>query len=92
MIRGHAGKLFHDNCPDDPAQGPGVHALVIGMSRYTLEGGKAPNGFADIAGTAVAACRFATWLVEDFHHPKSIPLRTVRLLLSPMESEKGQPS
>lgn len=90
MSCGHTGKLFYDNCPDDPAQaGPGVHALVIGMSRYTLAGGKAPNGFRDIAGTAVGAGRFATWLVEEFYHPKSIPLRTVRLLLSPMESEKG---
>lgn len=90
MNRGHTGKLFYDNRPDDPAQaGPGVHALVIGMSRYTSDDGKAPNGFVDIAGTAVAAGQFATWLVEEFHHPKSIPLRTVRLLLSPMESEKG---
>ena len=88
MNCGH-GKLFYDNCPDDPAQAdPGVHALVIGMSRYTSDDGKAPNGFVDIAGTAVAAGRFAAWLVEEFHHPKSIPLRTVRLLLSPMGSEK----
>ena len=90
MNCGNTGKLFHDNRPNDPAQAvPGVHALVIGMSRYTLEGAKAPNGFTDIAGTAVAAGRFATWLVEEFHHPKSIPLRTVRLLLSPMKSEQG---
>ena len=85
----HTGKFFYHSCPDDPAQaGPGVHALVIGTSCYTAAKGEAKPVFGDIAGTAVAAGRFATWLTEEFHDPRSIPLRTVRLLLSPVNSER----
>ena len=88
MNCGHTGKFFYHNCPDDPAQAcPGVHALVIGTSDYRSAKGEAKQIFGDLPGTSIAAARFATWLVKDFRDPKSIPLRTVRVLLSPMPSE-----
>ena len=87
MKCGHLGTFFCHKCPDDPeTAGPGIHALVIGTSDYRPRG-KAAVVFDNLAGTAVAANKFAAWLVDGFHDPNLIPLRTVRVLLSPMPSE-----
>ena len=59
---------------------------MVGTSDYSARGEAKPV-FPNIAGTAVAAGRFATWLVDDFKDPLQTPLRTVRVLLSKMPSE-----
>lgn len=61
-----------------------MHALVVGVSEY--EKPLSPNHksqFELLYGTAPAATHFARFLLHDFHHPGGIPLRSIRLLLSP---------
>jgi hypothetical protein len=88
---GHSGdKLFFHGCSAADRVGPGIHALVIGVSKYQPKNifGGGPMG--DIEGTAAGAANFAHYLANDFHDPSGRPLRTVRLLLSPTDSEQKQ--
>ncbi|WP_370948826.1 caspase family protein [Amycolatopsis sp. cg5] len=87
-------QLFSHGCPvNEATSGPGVHALVIGVSHYPLR--KRPwhprfrslPQFEDVPGCATGAACFATFLESRFLDPAEIPLRTVRLLLSPTEDE-----
>lgn len=66
---------------------PGIHALVIGVSAYDPppSSGVKRSFFKSIAGAAAGAASFANWLINDFHHPGNLPVRTVRALLSPTE-------
>jgi hypothetical protein len=79
--------LFHHGCPGPDESPVGVHALVIGVSKYLPPRRLRPRRFDDLRGTAPAASHFARFLVEDFHHPAGKPLRTVRLLMSPMPDQ-----
>lgn len=70
--------VFYCCCPTDPAvPQPGVHALLIGVSKYK------GDAFKLLRGSAPAATHFARFLLHDFHHPDGIPLRTLRLHLTP---------
>jgi hypothetical protein len=63
-----------------------VHALVIGVSKYPPYPSK-KRFLSDIPGAALGAATFAEWLAEHYHHPRSVPLLTVRVLLAPVTSE-----
>ena len=65
-----------------------MHALVIGISSYAKPRVGRPQRFKSLTGTASGAGRFASYLTEDFHHPDQVPLRTVRLLLSPVPGQQ----
>src|SRR4051812_36490679 len=71
--------------------GPGVHALIAGVSRYPhLLGGEGPVarqtfGLHQIQAAAPAATRISSWLVSHSEY-LPVPLATVRLLLSPLDS------
>src|SRR5688572_25456684 len=58
---------------DAGREGPGTHALLIGVSAYesVLDGRYGP--------AAANAVRIANWLIERFHNPEA-PLATVDLL------------
>lgn len=85
--------VFYYSCPEDSAEPAGVHALVIGISRYNELRRRRGRKYPDIAGTASGAAQFARFLTDGFTDPGGIPLRTVRLLLSPIEGqEKYLPS
>lgn len=66
--------------------GPGLHALVIGVSYY-------PNTrrlkFEQLSGMAMSAARFARWL-RDTYNNRAFPLRTIRVLLSPTDEEAAR--
>lgn len=77
-----------------PGDGPGTHALVIGVSRYRhVEGGDRPTdlgesfGLEQLTAAARSASEFAAWLFNSYHHPGA-PLRTVHVALSPSEGEE----
>jgi hypothetical protein len=63
--------------------GPGLHALVIGVSWY--EHGD-QEGLASLPGAAMSAARFARWLDTEYRNPEA-PLHTVRVLASPVDVE-----
>jgi hypothetical protein len=77
--------LFRHNCAAEP--GPGIHALVIGVSRYAARTRRGQTDFGDIDGTAIGAAQFAAFLARDFHDPDKFPVQTIRLLLSLTDSE-----
>lgn len=74
--------------------GPGLHALVIGVGAYPhLIGGSGTlfaghEGMAQLTSAPVSATTFAEWLLrpDGYHHPH-VPLRSVRLLLSKKNEE-----
>jgi hypothetical protein len=75
-------------------QGPGLHALLIGVSRYRHlpDGGGAaaeePLGLAQLNSTARTADIIYQWLLKaDREQRLPLPLATVRLLLSPSDVE-----
>ena len=88
-------RIFFCSCQDGQVGGgPGIHALVIGVSNYSSSdeddkrrARKVKPIFADIPGVAVGAIRFAQYLKSGFGSPRSVPLHTVRLLLSPVDDE-----
>jgi len=102
------GMYFHKCKDGQELTGPGIHALVIGMSNYSRadepdksagqpdksddrrgkrRASKVKPIFPDIPGAASGAVRFAQYLESGFGSPHSIPLHTVRLLLSPVDDE-----
>lgn len=71
--------------------GPGCHALVVGVSAYRhLANGAAPAaetfGLGQLKGPVPAARRLVTWL-EDNGGRLDPPLATCRLLLSPLPEQ-----
>jgi hypothetical protein len=71
---------------------PGIHALIVGVSRYThLPGGNGPPveedwKLAQLTATALTGYKIYRWLIDRRHQlPKK--LATVRLLLSPSTAE-----
>jgi len=74
--------------------GPGIHALLVGVSRYPhLPGGggtaaEEPLGLQQLDATARTADIIYKWLLKaDQEKRLPLPLATVRLLLSPSEKE-----
>lgn len=75
-------------------KGPGLHALVIGVSDYQFLPG--PNelpkegvetlGLTKVDIPATGAFRVAQWLKKSYWHPKT-QIKTIRLLLSPSKNE-----
>ena len=72
---------------------PGVHALVIGVSRYRhLFDGEDPTdagrraGMGQLSTAAASAAEFAAWLLHA-HKLRGRPLASLRLLLSPTAGE-----
>jgi len=97
----HGGQMPCEHATEDSAlvfdnygskgSEPGIHALVVGVSAYDPL--LSPSGvnrgvFQSIPGAAAGAAGFANWLIKDFHHPGKLPVRTVRVLLSPTEPEE----
>lgn len=79
------GLWTDDDCPSD---GPGVHALIIGVSRYEhLNGGSAPApqayGLGQLSVSALTAYRFFSWLRSGYTLD-GWPVARVRLLMSPL--------
>ncbi|MEV7740028.1 hypothetical protein AB0O75_49825 [Streptomyces sp. NPDC088921] len=79
------GLVFDSRTADPGQRGRGVHAFVMGVSRYR---GRSRGDLRDIPGTAVSAAEFTAFLREDFHDPTGVRLRTVRMLLSPVDEER----
>ena len=76
--------------------GAGLHALIIGVSRYDhLEDGAHPRpdgetyGLGQLAVSAMTALRFFGWLRSDYAL-EDWPLASVRLLLSPQRKGVGK--
>lgn len=83
--------------PEDLTE-PGTHALVIGISAYQfLEGGDDVNsdtehlGLKQLSSAARSASEFAAWLLEGHNRP-GLPLRSLRVLLSPAPTEIIHPA
>jgi len=80
-------------------QVPGVHApavthaFVVGVSHYPFADG--PEATADgesfeitnLTGAAKSASDIAAWLLDEYRNPDA-PLASVRVLLSPTDSEE----
>jgi hypothetical protein len=74
--------------------GPGVHALVIGVSDYTYlpEDGHLPErdretlGLTKVDIPATGAFSVAKWLRDEYWHPTN-EVKSIRLLLSPSQHE-----
>ncbi|GHB10064.1 caspase family protein [Streptomyces chryseus] len=85
--------LFVHKCPTrEEGNRAGIHALVIGVSSYPpLRRSRLhipyPAKFKNIEGAAAGASHFAQLLDGGFHEPTGIPIRTVRLFLSPTQAE-----
>lgn len=84
-----SAKMFYQDSSDKRAKPAGVHALVIGVSRYDPPRRKREQKFDDLAGTAPGAAHFARYLTDGFHDPGGRPVRTVRLLLSPIAGQEN---
>ena len=74
---------------DVPADGTGVYALLIGVSRYDhLADGKRPApdtyGLGQLSASANTAYRFFLWL-QDQYVLNGLPVARVRLLMSPIQ-------
>lgn len=78
--------------------GPGLHALVIGVSdyQYLPAAGQFPDlkkvtlGLTKVNIPATGAYRVANWFKTNYWHP-TVRLKTIRLLLSPSQDEIKQP-
>jgi len=68
---------------------PGTHALVLGVSAYCSEA-KEFLELPDLDCAALAALRFARWLVDDYRTAADAPLASLRVLLSPSADERGE--
>lgn len=78
---------------DWAAGGPGVHALIIGVSRYDhLSEGRAPAtetyGLGQLTVSALTAYSFFSWL-QDGYSLNGWPMARVRLLMSPLRKGVG---
>lgn len=72
--------------------GPGTHALVIGVSHYPFLAGNGATeaglrfGLEDLSSAARSASEVVAWLLNEYRNPGA-PLASVRVLLSPAEGE-----
>jgi hypothetical protein len=73
-------------------QGPGTHALVVGVSHYPYLSGPMASpfgqnfGMEDLTSAASSASDVAAWLLEEYSNPDA-PLASLRVLLSPTPGE-----
>lgn len=84
--------LVHDR-RKELRDSPGLHLLIAGVSKYRHlpggEGGDVPAenyGMEQLSGTALAAYKIYEW-VRDNEPRFPVPIKTIRLLLSPAEDE-----
>lgn len=80
--------------PDHERGSPGVHALIIGVSRYDhLNGGRAPApetyGLGQLSVSALTAYRFFKWL-QTAYTLDGWPVARIRLLMSPCRQGVGE--
>ena len=61
--------------------------LSIGIGNYSSNKG-ASFQLQPLYGSAIGAARFAEFVIDNFDDPLEIPLRTVRLLVSPAKDEE----
>jgi hypothetical protein len=78
--------------------GPGTHALVIGVSSYPhVTGGTDPTPLGEsfqlqqLSTAARSASEFAGWLLNEYHNERA-PLKSLRVLLSPSATETLNPA
>lgn len=69
---------------------PRIHALVIGVSQYKRPRKLATDSLPPLHGPALAASRFAKYLMYEFRDPEQRALGTLRLLVSPLRKEKAE--
>jgi hypothetical protein len=79
---------------DRPPNGPGLHALIIGVSRYDhLNEGSAPApetyGLGQLSVSALTAYRFFAWL-RNGYALDGWPVARMRLLMSPLRNGVGK--
>lgn len=79
---------------DASIDGAGIHALLIGVSRYDhLADGKSPApdtyGLGQLSASAHTAYRFFIWL-RDQYVLSGLPIARVRLLMSPIQKGIGK--
>ncbi|MXM62132.1 hypothetical protein GR925_01360 [Streptomyces sp. HUCO-GS316] len=79
--------MAHHDCQGDDRR---IHALVIGVGRYLKAAPRYGTRLESLPGAALAAYRFAHYLINEFQHqePHGRRLATLRLLLSPLERER----
>ncbi|MDB2439449.1 caspase family protein [Hellea sp.] len=72
----------------------GVHVLIVGVSHYEhVEGGAQEtekgldSGLGQLNGCAMSAAKFAQWVLDE-HHIPDLPLKSLRVLISPSEGEE----
>lgn len=83
--------------PEDTSV-PGIHALVIGVSRYPhISDGEAPTpsgqafDIGQLTSAARSASEFACWLLRHQRLP-GLTLKSLRVLLSPSDGEQVNPT
>lgn len=80
--------------PVIPIPGPGIHALVVGVSDYTyLPAPEDPPvdeswNFVKLSSPALSAFRIYQWLVKNKDN-LPLPLKSIRLLVAPSAAEQG---
>ncbi|MFG1628978.1 hypothetical protein [Kribbella sp. NPDC049227] len=79
--------LYYHCCAGIGTEPAGVHALVIGVSRYERHP-DSDRCWEELMGAAAGAANFARFLVTNFRDPDQARLRTVRVLLAPAEGEE----
>jgi len=72
----------------------GVHVLIVGVSHYrhAKDGAEESDegldsGIGQLNGCAMSAAKFAEWILNE-HHIPGLPLKSLRVLLSPAEGEE----
>ncbi|WP_433063313.1 hypothetical protein [Dactylosporangium sp. CS-033363] len=84
----HSGRtLLYHACPAPGESAAGVHALVIGISRYDRRRRGGAQVMANLPGAATVAARFARFVAGELRDPTGVPVRTVRLLTSLMPDQ-----
>jgi hypothetical protein len=89
-VGAHPGLWVNTDCPPG---GPGVYALIIGVSRYDhLSEGRDPAletyGLGQLSVSALTAYRFFSWLGNSYALD-GWPVARVRLLMSPLRKGMG---
>ena len=79
---------LHHDCQGERQR---IHALVIGVGRYHPPAPRYGTRLPSLNGAALAASRFASYLVNEFQRqdPNGYRLATLRLMLSPLSQENS---
>ncbi len=79
---------LHHDCQGEHQR---IHALVIGVGRYHPPAGRRGTRLPSLNGAALAASRFASYLINEFQRqdPNGYRLATLRLMLSPLSQENS---